>query len=70
MESECEVYTSQIRMSDGTTITPISSDFKVAAGRCRMEAGRVCLGCIAGGKLTAVKIGTAQLGTFDTEAKK
>jgi phage terminase large subunit-like protein len=32
LEGECEVYTSQIRMHNGTTITPISSDFKGAAG--------------------------------------
>jgi hypothetical protein len=29
---ECEVYTSQIRMNNGTTVRPISSDFKGAAG--------------------------------------
>jgi hypothetical protein len=32
LAGECEVYTSQIRMNNGTTITPISSDFKGAAG--------------------------------------
>ena len=29
---ECDLYTSQIRMNNGTTVTPISSDFKGAAG--------------------------------------
>jgi len=32
LEGECEVYTGQIRMNNGTTVTPISSDFKGAAG--------------------------------------
>ena len=32
LEGECEIYTGQIRMHNGTTVTPISSDFKGAAG--------------------------------------
>ena len=32
LAGECEVYSSQIRMNNGTSITPISSDFKGAAG--------------------------------------